>query len=99
MGVCACGEDPVFAGSTSGTQYCVCDGDSAERDGGLGSLSDQWRGEPRPAEGGEGDSVEGTLLGASAVSAGACRSGAPGGAWDAGDRPPGVPLGGLPEGG
>src|SRR5271155_2678450 len=98
MGVCAGQQDFVSAGPAPWTEYCVCDGDSVKRDGGLGSLSDQRWSEPRPVEGGEGDSVEGTLLGASAVSAGACRSRAPGGARNAGDCASGVPLGGLPEG-
>ena len=69
-----------------------------ERDGRVGSVPDQRRPQPGPAEGGEGDSVEGPLLGPSAISARACRSRAPRASGDAGHRASRVPLGGLPEG-
>ena len=76
VGVCAREEDSLPARSASGPQHRPCHGHSADGNGGLRSVADWRRHYAGAAARGEGRSVEGTLLGAPAVPAGARGQGA-----------------------
>ena len=90
-------EDLLPSRSASGPQHGFRARHSARRDGGVGSVSAAGRPDRRAAAQSQGNSVEGPLLGASALSAGARRQSSRHLSRHPGHRPSRVPLGSLPE--
>ncbi len=97
MGICAQPEDFLPARPAPGPQHRIRARHTARRDGGVGSVpASGWLDGRAPAQS-QGDPVEGPLLGASALPAGARRQGSRQVSRHPGRGPSRVPLGGLPE--
>src|SRR6266702_1292490 len=71
VGLCTSCETLLPSRSAFGPKHCVCNGDSAGRNGGVGPISVGGRAFGGTTAQDENDSVEGTLLGTSALFAGA----------------------------